>query len=459
MGRAMGQGAFRQTKGQLSSTGACAAPRAPGSGNAVLGAKFDAPNRPSRCSSIAGNWAIKSLSSPCKFGAVLLCQSPNYDRSAGVAGAVRDHSSAPRPAGAVTGGARAPLATRQACVLTQTRWDAKRVAASLCGGSGSGGAVLHRTAAEPLQNRQPLEIITNFSRFSRFYATASRDARAPVCVQPRVHVLGVIHRTIEPLGFMYNNQCYSGSMAVLRRFWSEPGLAGALDWRGSAAWSNKLAGGYRAPMAGRVPVKASSTVLVGRAAQSFGDFGRGLVGGRTIRGRGGRPGWGDRGADLVLEQFEVDGRKNGGVLRFWAGRSGRVGRVMLEGWPLRLGVAWFAGDRPLPVSLGAGHEAGGGRAARRAPPSPPFARAHCSSTLALAAGRVWIGLPASAPHCRAGLTVKKIAKVGVTATGRGWLGWVAAGMQRRAGVLADGLKGREPRENGHASAGGSHVNR
>ncbi len=450
----MGRGAFQQAKGPE----ARCAPRAPGCGNKVFSSNSGARNRTARRSSIAGHRAIKTLSIPCKFGAVLPCQSPKYDRSEGAAVAVRDHSLAPWPAGAGIDGAQGRIATRQAFVLTPTRWGARRVAASLCEGSGSGGAVLYRTATEPPQNRQPLENLTNCARFSRFYATASRDAReavcvcAPVCVQLRVYVRGANHRTIEPLVYIYSNQVIRGSRPVLARFWSEPGCGGTLHPRGSARSPNKLAGGYRGAPVELVPIGACSTVLRARGAQSFGDFGRGPGDGRRIGGCA-------RAADLGDLGRIQSSDGNGGSLPFMGWSTARVGRVMLEGWTLRPGLAWFAGERPLPVSLGAGCEAGGGRAALAAPPLPPSRRPRCSSTLALAADRTWIGLPGGAAHCRVELTAQKIAKVGVTATGRGRPGWAAAGMQRRAGVQAEGLEGREPRENRHASAGGCHVNR
>ena len=426
-------------------------PRAPGRGEENLGTVCGAQNRTSRRGLIACSEAINYLSIPFENGRNLPCQSPIYDRSEGAAGAVRDHSSQPRPEGANSTGAAAPWSID----LTPARWRAKRVAASLCAASGSGGAVPARTATEPPQNRQPLEIISDCLRFSRFYAGASRNACAPTCVHPCVYARGSIHRTIEPLANVYRLEGVSGSVAVLCRFWSEPMASASAKRRGSAPLPNKLAGGYRGALGGLVPIEACRAILLSGVAQSFGV----LVGARPSGARGLVAGRVDRAADQG-EGLEVGPRGgNGGNLPLLGCLAGRVGRVMLEGSALRPGLEPLRATWPLPVRLMRGQQAGGGRAACRAPPSPPSRPARSTSPLALAAGRVSIGLPARAQaRCRMSGTERVGAKVGGPGMGRGVPRRAKAAMQRRVGVQALGLEGREPRENGHDIGGQRHVN-
>lgn len=380
-------------------------------------------------------WDIETVSSVFFSGAFAPCQDHNRDCSGGAADAVRNRSAAPRPAKGGTTGAAASRRCLVSCLLTPTRGDAIRLAASLSGAIGPGCAVLIRTAAEPSQNRQAIEIARFAVRFSWFYAVASRDARAPVCVCTRACTLWSTHRTIEPVSFMYVNQLVSGSLAVLTWFRAEPAMPSGAVGLGSARIADKLDGRYRRVLLGPVSIEACSTLAeggwrkvlafrAGRAWPQSADRARGA----GLSGRAG--GWGG----------------NGGILRFSRGRPERVGRVMLEGMGERRGNQPFQRDRRLPVRLARRSSTRrGGEGAPGRPPHAPSGEPPCPSVLAQCAGRIWIGLPSGHPACGPG-------------TGRGGARLGDPGLQCRVGVRCSAVWDGKPRKGTCASGGFCHVN-
>jgi hypothetical protein len=247
--------------------------------------------------------------------------------------------------------------------LTPTRFSATKIGGDFSGPIGAGAAVLARTAAEPLENRQPSDIAGFFGRFSRFCGSTSRDACAGARVCRRAYMRARDRRFSEPLNIIYIYHKVRGSGAVLFRFCSRTGGAQAKQFQRVERFSAFFGGWLVAGVAASRAVGRASNVFGGGGGESFGDF-RGRAGsggrsaGRVARGSGGLGGL-SRACGLV----PALGGRNGGFLRFVAGHPGGVGMVMLEGCFQVPRKAWFSGVCPLPVRL-----TGGAGAARCAPP-------------------------------------------------------------------------------------------
>lgn len=405
--------------------------------------------------SMAAMQAIEWLAGHANGSAIPPCQDPNCDCSAGEARAVRNRSAEPRPARDRAAGAglswygRSPWSA--ACLLTPARGGAKRLAARLGGASGSGGAVLARTAIEPSQNQQTIDNARFVARFSRFYAVASRDARAGVCAITRAYTRVTIHRTIEPLAIVYVMQWVNGSVTVLWRFSPEPAGLGSGQGRGILRFFDKLGGRYRRALVELEPNRACSTVAGGWRGESFGDFGAG----RSSRA-------GDRARGLVARRWIRARCGNGGILRFSAHPIGHVGRVVLEGPRQDLGFVSISAGLPLPVRLARAQAEGGCLDRPGHPPMPP-----APSARPLARWRCELaGFGSACRPARIGpahmtgqaAPVPTGAKSGGSASGRGGERRGIPGLHNRVGVRCSAGKGWKPRGDRHASGGICHVN-
>ena len=268
---------------------------------------------------------------------------------------MRVRSLSPRPAGIASPGAA--VWPRLGLLLTPARWGAKRCAAHGRAHCGSGGTVPDGTGWNRTRNRQHTQIIGQFARFQQFRGGASRDACVGVCAGTRAHMRGVGVGTVELEFYIVRYQWVSGSIGGSKRF--HAGTGGGWSVAG-AANGHFLAGGYPARVADRLP----SGPWGAGAAQSFGCFGRGLAG----RGE-------------LVEQG-----RNGGILPICRARSGRVGRVALEGWAQAYEIAGQSGLCRQPVRLR--RTTWARPIAGPTPPLPPFAEASAPSSLTLDLGRI-----------------------------------------------------------------------
>lgn len=239
-------------------------------------------------------------------------------------------------------------------------------------------AVPTGTAEEPRWNHHLSEIISFSVRFQRFQLGASRDAHVYVHEHTRTHTRGPISGTLEPLDYISINQLVNGSREVPKRFQLGTVSLALAVARRKAGDFNKLGGGYCLGFADCVDRGGSSTVMRGRAAQTFG---------RRALGRA------DRADQAGSSDVGGDAGRNGGFLPFVGGQLARVGRAMLEGMAQGRGFACLGPVCQLPVSLR--HRLGlgdpWGASTPWAPPRAPFAAAPSPSMLAHERGRIWIG--------------------------------------------------------------------
>lgn len=351
-------------------------------------------------------------------------QAPTCDRSGGEAGAVRDRPAfAPWPvADLVVGCAAAPIAP---VPLTPARWGAIKLAASFPPWCGSGGSVPQGTGTEPRGNRQSLEIAGFSDRFPRFRPSYAREARARACAATRAYAHVRSGGTTEPHQLTYIYQYVSSSLAVPSWFPAEP--AADLDRQ-----RHFLAGGYArrgSAGLGGVGQVVAKGVEQGRAAQNFGVFGLGLVGG------------------LDVEQL----RGNGGILPISACLGGRVGRTMLEGSAQRRGLLRFLHPRRKPSRVRGEGPGGSDRAGH--PPVPPAPTRTLPSSLARHAGGILDRL-STAKHFRAGVGTAPRFSFGI---GSGLGRDLCQRDKRAVGRGVDGA-GWGLRRSQDASAGVAHVN-
>lgn len=370
-------------------------------------------------------------------------QEPTRDCSGCAADAVRNHAFPPRPAGVLrlgVGSVRLDLGAAspraQSYRLTPARWGAMKLACQSPVPCGSGEAVPDGTTLEPLWNHQLTEIAGLFSWFHGFHGHASRDARMGTYAQSRAYMRGVGLGTLEPLKLTYVYQQVSGSTAVPTWFHLEPGRARRLANGGNARFLNILAGGYAGQLLGLGADRGRRAVIRSRAVRTFGDF-------SPVRG-------------LELGRIQLLGLvdENGGFLPFLVHASGRVGRVMLEGWPERRRNQPFLGSRPLPVRLA--------REASpvdrpEAPPVPPFAARPAPRALAHERAGIWNGFPAEPAtivgQCWAIGTRQRLN--GGIGSGLGCRG------HRRAAAAGQGACfgcGLEPRRTAEIAGSFAHVN-
>ncbi len=377
------------------------------------------------------------------------------DRSGRKADAVRDRtfhaSRAPGPDGSIDL-VRVDLAPLSLSPLTPARWDAKRWRSQFSAPFGSGVAVTDVTTAKPACNSQSFDIAALFVRLQRLRDLASRHARGGVCEHLRVYARGEKLVTLKPLWIYEHIHRFTGYKLVAKRLQLVTSLRLGLGTGGVLRFPIKIGVGYPAPASIDAADRLRSTVARGRVAQTFG------------LGRAGRVG-----AGLELGLGLVDGAagRNGGFLPFLVRASGRVGRVLLEGWPERLGFALVSGARPLPSrpvrgaagrpGQGDGLDQGARRVPAEAPPCPPSLASRASSMIAREGSGISTGLlHAGDRHCPG--EDRKIS------TGNTGSGWKAANLfghngvgERRGRACAMGWAGCV--EAGHVRRGDAHVNR
>ncbi len=322
--------------------------------------------------------------------------------------------------------------------LTPTRWLAKSLLRHLGLPIGPGGRFLAGTAWNRSRNQQPLEITSQSSRFQRFRAQASRDARAPVCVAARAYTRGEILGTVEPHELLYLNQIDRGSREGSQRFQLGTAEGAAGEAVRFQRVGNILAGGNAAQLRAGLADRPIWGLLMPRAGESFRVFGVAA------------------GLDRVgLVEIQLVGR-NGGILRFSGRGVGHVGRAMLEGKAQGLGIAAVFRCRRQPVRLRrAGQErAPLGRSGRH-PPLPPLRGAR-----ALAPRRATVSeFGSSILNSGQGTADRRLANVEAGGTGRGG---GARPHQRRNRATGRGerafLEGSALRRAGQASGRRGRVN-
>jgi hypothetical protein len=316
---------------------------------------------------------------------------PTCGRSGGAgeagAGAVRGRaSSTPRPdAKAMAGASIRTLGL--AFRLTPARCDASKLVATFGGPDGSGVAVAGATHLQPWCNSQSIDFAALSVAVARLQAGASRHVRAYVRVGARVSGGFGKPATLQPSELIHMDHKVSGCRAVAARLRLQPASDRAADRACAVVQANILAAGYRrGSLDGR-----SSGVKRGRVGETFGDFRPGAD----------RAGW--RSASSSAGSVRISARcENGGFLRVCAGRSGLVGKPMLEGCTQSLGFAWFSDQQRKPSGLLVGpssspwstRSAGGGIDRPAAPPSPPSCARPSPCTLAHAVCQIWTGYPA-----------------------------------------------------------------
>ena len=287
--------------------------------------------------------------------------------------------------------------------LTPARWDANRVARQLLGSDGLGEAVPSGTGWNRAQNHQTFVFVAICSRFQRFRARPSRDVRTGVGRRTCVYARGVLSGTLEPLPYIYTIQLVNGSKCGSS---AVPTGTGPRDHLGSAGKRDILGGGYwQGGLAAARSARLVPLMHVERGSEGakFGDFGLGRSAGAAIELDQAR----DRGLELLELGADLAGERNGGFLPFLRGRSGHVGRAMLEGWAQRRSNAWFLARWPLPVRLERGevalpigeHLVGatGGSIALDRPPVPPAPRRAVSIPVAPESAGIWIDLRPDSP--------------------------------------------------------------
>ena len=417
---------------------------APGGAAAVGKHPFSADRR---AANVAYNKATffksNDIAPKAEHGRKAACQAPKYrGHSDRAADAVRGRSFAPRPTQDRIAWCswRARL---MACRLTPARWSTKEIAGHFWRATGSGGTVPSGTALEPRWNFQQTDIAALFARFQRFHAMASRDVRAGMGGRTCAYMRDDFDGTLEPCLNNVNIHLVSGSNAVPVRFHLEPaGLVMAGNGR-ILRFRHILVAVWAAADRGAVVSTAIRALEEGQAGATFGDFGLGAG--------GGRPGasWSTRRA------------RNGGILGFRSGRSGLVGRVMLEGLAQWTETSAYSCPRRQPSRLGRGGPgwlAWGGLDRAKAPPVPPFAPGSGSSTLADAIFSIRNGDRRIEPvqggsAQRAGARQNRSGNLG---SGLGWC-WIRAA-KLAASLGGDRAAGEALRQSGHASGRVRHVN-
>lgn len=393
-----------------------------------------------------------------KFGAVAVGEAPICDRSAGAAGAVRDRSFVlPRPAANRL--AVQPCRLDLSSSLTPARWEAKIMARQFGASNGCGVAVSSVTRLKPRRNHQAIEIAALSVRLRGFSAGGLAS-----CVRVRVCAYAYMCArenpvTLKPFNKIISIHAVSGFSAVTRRFQFETMRQGLPSGGGFAPIRNILGGGYAALAAGSSPHDLgsavqvrSSTLMRGRGGENFGDFGAAA-------------------SALGIDRDQAHrSERNGGIQPFSGCASGRVGRVMLEGWPVGRGNASFQGIERKPVRLGRSDQ----RAARapwatcpaskaapadRAvpPPHAPISAPPSPSTLAQYRVRIWIGFPADLIRGNEA-TGEKRRQTGVAMIGSGLGSAPCVPASGDGGAGRAGAFGEMPRRRFHASGRPCYVN-
>lgn len=166
--------------------------------------------------------------------------------------------------------------------LTPARSAANRIVRPWWHDDGPGGAVLARTAREPRENQQAIDVAAEYRPGSRFWDFLAYDARVRARARAHMRITRENARTIEPHPFILKIEWFIGSGVVLARFSPEPEIV-PLAQPPLAPPSMSIMDGY---WACAVSSGARSGLIRGRAAgaaaKTFGD----RAAGRPARGRG-----------------------------------------------------------------------------------------------------------------------------------------------------------------------------
>jgi hypothetical protein len=384
-------------------------------------------------------------------GSIRCGTAPGCGRSDRAASAVRGRSlnSSPGPVGLCRAATRRAL---DLCSLTPARWQSKTWRRQFEGPNGAGDAVPDGTAVELWRNHQPIDLTAEFLRFQRFQFSGLAHVRVGMRVQVRAYMYARSTGTMEPLFVILTNHKDSGSEEVPARFHLEPAGAACGESGGILPFRNKLASGYWPVPSIELDQVARSTVMRGRAAQTFGRraLGRADRGGAGLAGR----------LDLVDEARGSTDLGNGGFQPISRCVLGPVGTTMLEGWAQGRGFAWLAARCPMPVRLTRAHlgEAPQGGARPSAPPLAPFAAASLPSMVAREACGISTGLRRDPRLGRYAQLLQRRQILGCT-IGSGWKSARRAPDKRMPGRgEIGGGGGLGPRRQGHARTGGACVN-
>lgn len=388
---------------------------------------------------MASGASIEGLTKP--FG-----QAPTCGRSgaAGDANSGRSFCLSPAPA-RILWARLEPLSARPdpSSSLTPARWQSKSLNGQSRSPNGAGKAVPSGTGLELLWNWHPTEIIAFSVRFQRFRVFPRVHVCACVCANARVYARGSFAGTLELHNNTYEYQLVSSSREVPKRFRLGTAMAA---WRaicGKPSEINILAVGYSPICADGL----SSTVIRGRGRETFGLGAR--LGGAIASAEG---------CDLVGSGGATRRGQNGGFPPFSGGASGRVGKVMLEGWRAGRANPPFLRLCRMPLRLTrtprGSTPRGVGSAPR--PPLAPFAASSPPSTLAHERAGIWIGMSLLDRGPEDGLARRRQPR-----RGRIGSGWGFADRKTRAETAGRGDCGvvrAEPGRLGHGRTGGACVN-
>jgi hypothetical protein len=273
-----------------------------------------------------------------------------------------------------------------ACRCTPARLMARMMDRQCPVRNGSGGVVLVRTASEPRQNRQYLEIITQSCPVLGFSEIASRDAHARAYTGAHAHGVRLKLRTTEPQCIITYYHRVSSSEAVLRRFWSEPALARSSQSRRKPPFLNKIGGGYGCSADLQVRSWLVRGRREGRAVKTFG-----------LRDPGGAIGSAGS-CSRPVDQARAGQGGNGGFARVSGWALGHVGTGMLERSVERRGKRPFlARRRQLSGLTGRPGQGVGGRRSAGRGGRPPIARRPFPSPFAPAIFPIWIAINDDCP--------------------------------------------------------------
>lgn len=354
----------------------------------------------------------------------------------------------PRPASDLVPGVL--CAASLSSSLTPARLEAKIMVRQFWASSGLGRGVSGETPLKPWRNHQSIDFAAFLARFHGFSLSGLASCvRVRVCAYAYMCAREILE-TLKPFQKIYVNHRFGGFSVVSEWFHSKPGKAAKGKAPGFPSVSNILAAGYWLRGCGRLVQALSSTLMRGRADETFG-FSAG-------------------GASIELEQRDLGeiraGGRNGGFPPFSQCRSSRVGRVMLEGCGKAPGNTTFSGLGRKPVRLVSTSPWSTRRAAlgscaapadrAEAPPVAPFPAPSSPSMLARYRGRIWIGLrPALNPG---------VGRV-LPRTRQRWRGSIGSGLglDLARGRMASAGRGNDrrgsfPRRLGNASGGTACVN-
>lgn len=310
---------------------------------------------------------------------------------------------------------------------TPARSGGQEYGSSIWACAGSGEWFRSGTKRNHFENRYCVEFVWFSRKFRWFRHFGQSLMRARVHARTRVWGLVGFGGTAEPIQFIYISHRFVGSVVVPQ--WFRCGTSPVLPG-GAAVELDILGGGYCAGILGSldaVSIGGSNSQNLGSAAKSFRVF-----------------------------AWSAAAPRNGGILRFSSARSGHVGRIVLEGSAQRRGNAPFAGAGRKPSRL-----------ARRAPPCP-----HSRLRRSLSWSRSTVaGFGSTSRSAPSGVIkisadqarpLRRGAKVGVQASGRGWGGELDHGAQAPTGrgVALDRwrLVGPSAGRIKHARGGLAHVN-